>query len=212
VVSAIEQADGRKRYAVDPLRIILAEGDKDARQTLDDALSRAGHKVVCAANGRQLVELAKVGEPDVVITDLDLPDLDGIEAAVLVSRERETPVILLAGQLSAESLARVQQDPVMACLGKPVGPDNLLAAVAVAVARFRQYQQVKHEAADLKQALADRKLIERAKGVLMKRLGLGEDEAFSRLRKLASHHNLKLAAAAQKVVEAEEVFHEMDRA
>jgi response regulator NasT len=97
----------------------------------------------------------------------------------------------------------------MACLAKPVGQAQLAAAVAVAMACFRRYQQVKQEAANLRQALDDRKVIERAKGALMKRLGLGENEAFSRVRQLASRANVKLVAAAQKVLAAEDVFREM---
>jgi response regulator NasT len=99
----------------------------------------------------------------------------------------------------------------MAYLAKPVKPVDLQAAIRLALLRFGHFQALAKEAADLKQALEDRKVIERAKGAVMKRVGVDEEEAFRRLRKLASDSNRKLADVAQRVTSAEEVFRELDK-
>jgi response regulator NasT len=194
-----------------PLRILVADDERDTREFLQHLLGRLGHQAVGVGTGRQLTELARQVDPDLIVTDIKMPDMDGIAAAEAVNRERETPVILVSAHHDADLLARAGADHIMAYLIKPVSPADVEAAVAVAMARFAQYKVVRAEAASLRQALEDRKLIERAKGVTMKRLAVGEDEAFRRLRKLASDHNLKLVDAARRVLEAEDVFVQMDR-
>src|SRR5207244_2992416 len=116
--------------------------------------------------------------PDLIITDIKMPDMDGIDAAVAVNRERETPVILVSAYADADFLRRTGEYPIMGYLIKPVKPADLENAIALAMTRFAQYQAVRKEARDLQQALDDRKVIERAKGVVMKRLCVDEQESF----------------------------------
>src|SRR5262245_54690079 len=118
------------------LRIALADDERDTREYLTQLLTRLGHQVVSASTGQQLVELAKVGEPDLIITDIKMPDLDGIDAAELINQQRETPAILVTGHHSPELLKRATGTHVMAYLLKPIEPPDVEAAIAVALARF----------------------------------------------------------------------------
>jgi response regulator NasT len=192
------------------LRIAVAEDERDTREYLQDLLQRLGHQVVTASNGRQLIEQCRVLQPDLVITDIKMPDLDGIDAAVQANADWQVPAILVSGYHDADLLERAGADHIMAYLIKPVSQADLEVAIALATRRFEQYRAARQEASDLRQALQDRKVIERGKGIVMRRLGVGEDEAYRRLRKVASDHNLKLVQVAQNVLKADEVFEAME--
>src|SRR5207245_225326 len=128
-----------------------------------------------------------------------------------VNRATRVPVILVTAHHDTDVLADGGAEYIMAYLAKPVKPVDLEAAIRLALVRFGHFRTLAREAADLRQALEDRKLIERAKGAVMRRLRVDEEEAFRLLRKRASDHNHKLAEAAQQVLAAEEVFHLMER-
>jgi response regulator NasT len=189
-----------------PLRIAVGEDERDTREYLQDLLQRLGHRVVTAGSGRQLVEQCRLLHPDLIITDIKMPDLDGIDAAVQVNADKPVPVILVSGYHDAGLLERAGADHIMAHLIKPVCQGDVEAAIALAMRRFEQFQAVRREVADLRQALEDRKVIERAKGIVMRRLSLNEDEAYRRLRKLGNDHNLKLVDVARTILQADEVF------
>jgi two-component system, response regulator PdtaR len=187
------------------LRIVLGEDEAESRQDLRGVLSRLGHQVLVAGDGRQLAELARVGQPDLIITEKD-----GSEAAAAVSREREVPVIVVTGCHQPEVLARAVAGNVMAYLVKPVKLAGLEAAIGVALARYEEHRRDRAEVAALRQALEDRKVIERAKGSVMRRLGLDEQEAFRRLQQLSGNGHGRLVEVARAVVAAEEVFRRLD--
>jgi response regulator NasT len=193
------------------LRIAVADDDPEVRTYFQELLPRLGHQVVVADNGRHLVDQCRVLEPDLVIADIKLPDMDGIEAAQAINRHRETPIILVSGHHNAELLERAATGPIMAYLTKPVKQADVETAIRLARVRFEQFHALRQEAADLRQALEDRKLIERAKGIVGRRLGLDEQEAFTRLRKLASNRNWKLVEVSQAVLRAEEMFHLLEK-
>jgi len=187
------------------LRIAIAEDEPDMREYLEKTLPLLGHLVVAvAANGRELVELCRSAQPDLVITDIKMPQQDGIEAASQIFRERPVPVILLSAYHDTELIERAEADHVLAYLVKPIKQSDLAPAIALAMRRFQQFQALRKEADDLRQALEDRKFIERAKGVLMKRAGVDEGEAFRRLQKLATDRRSKLADIARWILEVEE--------
>jgi response regulator NasT len=189
------------------LRIAVADDEPDTLDFLNDVLPRLGHEViVSAATGRQLVEECRAKNPELVITDIKMPDVDGIEAAVQLNRDRQVPVILVSAHHDADLIVRAGTDFIMAYLIKPVKPADLETAIALAVMRFEQFQRLIKEAANLRQALEDRKVIERAKGVLMKRGKLDEPDAFRRLQKMASDKNRKLVDIARMILTAEEAF------
>jgi response regulator NasT len=188
----------------------VADDERDTRDFFQALLTRLGHKAALAQSGKQLVEQCQALKPDLVITDIKMPDMDGIAAAEAVTREREVPVILVSGHHEAELLQRAMADHIMAYLVKPVKPADVEVAIPLAMNRFEQYQAVRREARDLRQALEDRKVIERAKGAVMKRVGVNEEEAFRRLRKTASDQNRKLVDVSQSILKAEEIFRELE--
>ena len=195
-----------------PLRIAIADDEREVREFFQEVLAHLGHQVVVAADtGRQLVEQCRATSPDLVVTDIKMPDLDGVEAAAVLNRERQVPVILITAHPAVDFLARAGEGHVMAYLCKPIKPVDLQAAIALAVMRFEQFQKLRQEAASLRQALEDRKTLERAKGILMERLRLGESEAFRRLRKLASDQNRKVVEVAGAVLAADEVFQALEK-
>ncbi len=149
--------------------------------------------------------------PDLVITDIKMPDMDGIDAAVQIYRERPVPVILVSAYHDASLIERAEADHVLGYLVKPIKQTDLVPAIALAMRRFEQFTELRHEAADLRQALEDRKVIERAKGILMKRSKLDEQESFRRMQKLASEKSRKLVDIAQMILIAEEAAQPLDK-
>ena len=189
------------------LRIAVADDEADMRDYFQKILPVLGHLVVSAARtGKELVDHCKKHQPDLVISDVKMPELDGIDAAAEIYRSSPVPVILVSAYHDAELIARAEADYIMAYLVKPIKQADLEPAIALAMRRFAQFQDLRKEAADLRQALADRKIIERAKGVLMKRADLDEQDAFRRLQKLASEKNRKLIEIATMIVTADEAF------
>jgi response regulator NasT len=194
------------------LRIAIADDDRDTREYLQEALGRLGYDVVAVAeSGGQLAERCRAARPDLIITDIKMPDGDGIEVVGLLNRERPVPVILVSAHHEADLLSRLGDASIMGYLVKPISEAHLKTTIAVARLRFQHFQALTREAADLRQALEDRKLIERAKGILMRRLGVDEEEAFRRLRTLASSQNLKLVEVGRRVLMSEDIFAQLDR-
>jgi response regulator NasT len=193
------------------LRVLAADPDPTAAGVYRAALGRLGHEVQMVTTGPDLVEACRLLGPDVVVAAVGLPGLDGLAAAAEVCRSRPVPVVLVADSFEPQWVARVlATDWVMACLARPLDAGALGAAVAVAARRFEQARSLGAEAAELRQALEDRKVIERAKGAVTRRTGLAEDEAYQRMRSLASHANRKLADVAQQILEAEATFRDLD--
>jgi response regulator NasT len=193
------------------LRIAVADDEASTRQFFREVLPHLGHEVVgVAETGRQLIEQCRAAHPDLVITDIRMPDLDGIQAAEEINREGPVPVILLTGHPVDDLLVRSTAEHIMAYLSKPAKTTDLQAAIGLARLRFSHFQALRQEAATLRQALEDRRLVERAKGAVMKRLGVDEADAFRRLRRLASDRNFKLTAVAERVIDADEVFRELE--
>jgi AmiR/NasT family two-component response regulator len=148
---------------------------------------------------------------DLIITDVMMPDLDGLQAAQAINRDRSVPIIVVSAHHDADLLSRLGTDELMAYLVKPVKEADVRTAIAVAMNRFEQLQTLRREKDDLRQALEDRKFLERAKGAVMKRLRADEQEAFRKMKKFASDTNRKLSKVAQIILEAEDVFARLDR-
>lgn len=189
------------------LRIAVADDEPDMQDFFRTFLPRLGHAVVgVARTGAELVQQCQACPPDLVITDIKMPDMDGIEAAARISRDRPVPVILVSAYHDPEFIRRAEAEHILAYLVKPIKQADLEPAIAIAMRRFEQFQALHQEASDLKQALEDRKIIERAKGILMKKAGLDEHDAFRRLQKLASDKNKKLIEIAHTILTADEAF------
>jgi AmiR/NasT family two-component response regulator len=190
-----------------PLDVVAADPDPGAGDFYRAAFPRLGHNVQVVRTGPELVEACRMLGPDLVVTATVLPGLDGLKAAELVCAHRRIPVVLVADEYAPQALAN---DCVLACLSRPLRETALGAAVAVAVGRFNQVQALRAEVAELRQALEDRKAIERAKGAVVRRVGVSEDEAYRRMRKMASNANRKLIDVARQVLTANEVFSVME--
>jgi response regulator NasT len=189
------------------LKIAIADDERDMRDYFQEILPLLGHQVIAVARtGKELVELCARARPDLVITDIKMPDMDGIDAAAQIYRHAPIPVILVSAYHDPEFIRRAEADHILAYLVKPIKQSDLDPAIGIAMRRFEQFQALRKETIDLKQALEDRKVIEKAKGILMKKAGLDEHDAFRRLQKLASDKNRKLIDIAQSILTAEEAL------
>jgi AmiR/NasT family two-component response regulator len=192
------------------LRIAVADDEPVMCEYLEKTLPVLGHEVVgVARSGRELVDLCEHTQPDLIITDIKMPGLDGLEASMEIGRKKPTPIIVISAYHDPELLERAGQaamNHVQAYLVKPIKQADLEATIRLAMQRYEQFRMLWKEAADLRQALEDRKTIERAKGILMEKTGLTEQAAFQRLQKLASVKNLKLAQLAGMIVMAQEAM------
>jgi len=189
------------------LRIAVADDEADMRDYLADVLPGLGHVVVgAAATGRDLLSLCVAEQPDLVISDIRMPDMDGIDAAAAICRDRVVPVILVSGYHDRDLVNRAEQAHVLAYLIKPIQRAHLETAIAIAWRRFDEFAALRKEAADLRQTLEDRKLIEQAKGILMRKANLTEADAFRRLQKLARDENRKMVDLAKMILTAEKAL------
>ena len=189
------------------LRIAVADDEPRMCDYFQKILPRLGHEVVAVAQtGRQLVQQCLALKPDLVITDITMPDMDGIDAARAICRDEPIPIILVSAFHDPDLIARAEAGSILAYLVKPIKQEDLAPAIAIATRRFAEFQTMFQEAASLRQALQDRKLIERAKGVLMKRMSLDEAAAFSRLQKMARDKNRKLVEVAEMILTVEDVY------
>jgi response regulator NasT len=184
------------------MRILIAEDETIIRLDLRDLLERAGHEVAGEArDGEEAVALARELEPDLAIMDVKMPRLDGIDAARRILDDRPMPIVLLTAYGQQELVARAVEAGVFGYLVKPFREQDLLPAIHTARARHEEMQAVRAEAESLAEALAARKVIERAKGLLMEKEGLSEADAFDRLRRASQVSGRPLKVIAEAVVD-----------
>ena len=183
------------------MRILIAEDETIIRLDLRALLEKAGLDVCAEArDGEEAVELARTERPDLAIMDVRMPRLDGIEAARRILDERPIPIVMLTAYGQDELVSRAIEAGVFGYLVKPFRETDLLPAIATARARHEELQTLREEAESLSEALAARKVIERAKGLLMAKEGLTEDEAFDRLRRASQVSGRPLKVIAEAVV------------
>lgn len=189
---------------MESLRVLIADDESLRVMSLRGQLESIGHKVIAeAANGSEAVNLARELKPDLAILDIKMPELDGIEAAKAITQERPIPIILLTAFSEKELAERAAETNVSSYLMKPVSEQDLLPAIALAVSRFKEFQSLHREVDDLRDALETRKLVERAKGILMRRLNLTEEEAFRRMQRRSQNENKKLGEIANAIITAD---------
>jgi response regulator NasT len=183
------------------MRILVAEDETIIRLDLRDLLERAGFEVCAEArDGHEAIELARSEQPDLAIMDVKMPRVDGIEAARQILEERPIPIVMLTAYGQEELVSRAVEAGVFGYLVKPFREQDLLPAIAAARARHEELQALREEAESLGEALAARKVIERAKGLLMEKEKLTEEEAFARLRKASQVSQRPLKVIAEAVV------------
>ncbi len=183
------------------MRILIAEDETIIRLDLRDLLERAGFDVCAEAkDGEEAIALARSERPDLAILDVKMPRLDGIEAARQMLDERPLPIVMLTAYGQDELVARAVEAGVFGYLVKPFREQDLLPAIHTARARHEELSALREEADSLADALAARKAIERAKGLLMEKEGLTEDEAFARLRKASQVSGRPLKVVAEALI------------
>lgn len=187
-------------------RVIIADDESLIRMDLREMLTNLGYLVVGeVADGRSAVNQARELRPDVVVMDIKMPDMDGIEAAKILTEERVAPVVLLSAYSQRELVERAREAGVVAYLVKPYREEELAPAIEVALARFAEFKDLQKQVTDLQVALETRKLVDRAKGILMDKQGLTEAEAFRKIQKMSMDNRKAMKDVAEAVILAHQV-------
>ncbi len=182
-------------------RVLIADDESVIRMDLRETLEEAGHEIVGeAVDGASALELARRERPDVAILDLKMPRMDGIQAAEAITKERICPVLILTAYDQPALVSRAAEAGVMAYLGKPFQERDLLAALEVAGVRYEQMLALEKEVGELSDALETRKLVDRAKALLMKRERMTEPEAFRAIQKAAMNQRKTMKEIAEAIV------------
>lgn len=185
------------------LRLVIADNESIIRLDLREMLEDAGHEVVGEAiNGRKAVELTRMHQPDLVIMDIKMPEMDGITAARKIADEKLAPVLLLTAFSQPEIVEKARDSGVLGYLVKPVRESNLFPAMGIALSRWEEMQGLEEELGKLKDSLETRKTVDRAKGILMAAHKLGEQEAYRRIQRYAMMKRLSIKEVAEAIVKA----------
>lgn len=185
------------------LRIVIADNESIIRMDLRELLEEAGHIVVAeAADGVKAIELARKHSPDLVIMDIKMPEMDGIAAAKAISNEKLAPVLLLTAYSQKEIVEKAKDSGVLAYLVKPVKEANLFPAIEIALSRFQEFMELERELEDVKSSLETRKVLDRAKGILMDAYNLTESEAYRRIQQYSMSKRKSIRDVAQAIVDA----------
>jgi len=190
---------------VNSLRVLIADDEEAVRAVLVQLSQALSHQVVGQAHdGHEAVALARTTNPDMILLDIRMPHMDGLEAARAITSEKLVPIIIVTAHADQALMEQAAEAGVFSYLLKPITLQRLAAAISTARARFADLQMLRSEVGDLQSALEARKLIERAKGILMRDLRVGEQEAYRWLKRASSHHNQKLAEVARRIVALEQ--------
>ena len=188
---------------MESLRILIADTESIIRMDLKELLEEAGHEVVGeAADGLKAVELTRKLKPDLVIMDIKMPEMDGIAAAKMISNEKLAPVLLLTAYSQKEIVEKAKDSGVLAYLVKPVKESNLFPAMEIALSRFKEYMEIEQELLDLRNSLETRKILDRAKGMLMDAYNLSEQEAFRRIQQYSMAKRKSIREVAEAIIDA----------
>jgi AmiR/NasT family two-component response regulator len=186
-------------------RIIIADDEAIIRMDLREMLSNLGYLVIGeVGDGRSAVNLARELRPDLIIMDIKMPDMDGIDAAKILTEEKIAPVLLLTAYSQRELVSRAKEAGVAGYLVKPFRESDLSPAIEVTLARFAELGALEKEVGDLQTALETRKFVDRAKGILMDTQGLTEAEAFRKIQKMSMNTRKPMKDVAEAIILAHE--------
>jgi response regulator NasT len=186
---------------VNQLRLVIADDESIIRMNLRETLVGLGYLVVGdAGDGLSAIHLARELRPDLVIMDIKMPKLDGIQAAKVLIEEKIAPVLLLTAYSDRELVDRAREAGVVNYIVKPFREAELLPAIEIALARFAEFNTINKELGDLKDTMETRKLVERAKGVLMDTQGLKEQDAFRKIQQLSMNTRKSMREIAQAIL------------
>lgn len=188
---------------MESLRIVIADNESIIRMDLKEMLEEAGHAVVAeASDGSRAVDLVRQYRPDLVIMDIKMPEMDGITAAKIISNEKLAPVLLLTAFSQKDIVEKAKDSGVLAYLVKPVKEANLFPAIEIALSRFQEFAELEQELENVKQSLETRKILDRAKGILMDAYNLSETEAYRRIQQYSMSKRKSIKDVAESIVEA----------
>ena len=191
----------------EPLRILIVEDETIVGMGLRAQLTKLGHTVVGhAANAAEARMLFLDKQPDLIFMDIRLGETDGLVLAKELLKERRCPIVVLSAFSDKELINRAGDAGVFGYLIKPASPEALAAQIEVAIQRFHDQERLRMEKDHLAQTLETRKLVEKAKGIFMKRLGLDEPEAHKRLQAESQKRRVSLAELCKKIIESEEIL------
>ena len=194
---------------MDRTRVIIADDESLIRMDLREMLLNLDYLIVGeVGDGRSAVNLARELKPDVVIMDIKMPDMDGIDAAKILTEERIAPVILLTAYSQKDLVERAKEAGVVGYMVKPFREADLVPAIEVALARFKEFEALHKEVDDLQLALETRKLVDRAKGILMDTQGLNEAEAFRKIQKMSMNTRKPMKEVAEAIILAHQAGEE----
>jgi two-component system, response regulator PdtaR len=197
IAKTVEENNGLPR-----LKVVVVEDDEETRSFLTEIIVKhCKHEVIAAAaNGLEMVREVLIKHPDLVVFDIHLPGMDGLTALHEISKELAIPAVAITGDQDFQLIKRALEDNILAYLLKPVDTQQLAAAIQVAWARFNEFCSLKTENQSLQQNLQDRKIIEKAKGVLMQKNKWTENQAFRALQRSAMDRRLTMVAIAQDIL------------
>lgn len=182
-------------------RVVIADDESIICMDLREMLNNLGYLVVGeAGDGRSAVSLARELRPDVVLMDIKMPDMDGIEAARLLTAERIAPVVLITAFSQRDLVDRAKEAGVVGYLVKPIQEADLTPAIEIALSRFIEFRELEKEVDSLQDQLETRKLVDRAKGILMDSQGLTEAAAFRRIQKMSMNTRKSMKEIAQAII------------
>lgn len=189
------------------MRVLVVDDSDERAALLREALTSAGHEVAASiASPLELLRAVEAIRPDVIVIDTDSPTRDVLEHVVIVSRSSPRPIVMFSSDAGGDAIRDAVRAGVSAYVVDGLDSSRVSSIVEVACARFDEFQRLKIELADANLKLSERKLVDRAKGILMKSRDLSEDEAFHALRKLAMSKKVRLGEIAQQVIESAELL------
>jgi two-component system, response regulator PdtaR len=190
-----------------PYRFVIADDEKPVAAGLQGQLESLGYDVVAVVNdGQRAVEMCRRALPDAVFLDIEMPGMDGLAAARQIAEDPGTPVIIITAHGHPNLIDQAVEDGVVSYLLKPMTNPGLHAAIEIAVARAREIQSLQENVDHLKMTLRERKLIERAKGILMSRRHLNENEAFRLLQRQSQDRRIPMAKLAESIIQTDELL------
>lgn len=188
------------------LRVVVAEDETIIRMDLIEQLQASGYQVVGeAGDGESAIHMARTLRPDVVVMDIRMPEIDGIEAARRLTNDRIAPVVLVTSYSDKHLIEKATEAGAIGYVLKPLRDNEVESAIEVAMSRYREFVAITGEVTDLKDQLETRKAVERAKGLLMARLGLDEAAAFKRIQKLSMDRRKPMREVAEAIILSEEI-------
>ncbi len=186
-------------------RVIIADDESVIRADLREMLTNLGYLVVGeVGDGQSAVNVARELKPDVVIMDIKMPDLDGLEAAKVLTQEKVAPVLLLTAYSQRDLIDRAKEAGVVGYLVKPFREQEIVPAIEIALERFKEFRELEKEVGSLRETLETRKIVDRAKGLLMDQQGLTEAEAFRKIQKMSMNTRKPMKEIAEAIILAHE--------